>query len=255
MSSRGRPRADAGDAVPGERAVRELLAHAPARIDRLLVSTRGKLDRLVADATAAGVRVDRAEPAELSRRVPPGVDHRGVVALCRPRPMVDLQDLVPGPVPPDGEPDRRLWLALDGVLDPQNLGAILRTAEFFGVEGVLWPKDRAVSVTPAVVRTSAGASERLPLSQVTNLARAIETFAAAGVWVVGTVPEGGRSLRDLAREGELPARLLVVMGSEEKGMRRLTTEHCDFLVTIPRRGALASLNVAAATAVVLSALC
>jgi 23S rRNA (guanosine2251-2'-O)-methyltransferase len=252
LSSRGRPRTD-DDAVPGERAVRELLEHAPARIDRVLVSTRAKLEALEADVRAAGLRVDRVDPAELQRRLP-GIDHRGVIAIARPRPMLDVEDLLPGEVPPDGEPARRLWLALDGVLDPQNLGAILRSAEFFGVEGVVWPKDRAASVTPAVVRASAGASERMPLSQVTNLARAIASFQEAGVWVVGTVPEGGRPLRELAMPGELPDRLLVVMGSEEKGMRRLTTEACDFLVTIPRRGAVASLNVAAATAVVLSAL-
>jgi 23S rRNA (guanosine2251-2'-O)-methyltransferase len=252
LSSRGRPRTD-DDAVPGERAVRELLEHAPARIDRVLVSTRAKLEALEADVRAAGLRVERVDPGELQRRLP-GIDHRGVIAIARPRPMLDVEDLLPGEVPPDGEPARRLWLALDGVLDPQNLGAILRSAEFFGVEGVVWPKDRAASVTPAVVRASAGASERLPLSQVTNLARAIASFQEAGVWVVGTVPEGGRPLRELAMPGELPDRLLVVMGSEEKGMRRLTTEACDFLVTIPRRGAVATLNVAAATAVVLSAL-
>lgn len=253
MSSRGRPPADDASAVPGERAVRELLEHAPARIDRVLVSSRARLERLEADLAAAGVRVDRVDPAELSRRLP-GVDHRGVIALARPRPMLDLEDLLPGEVPPDGEPARRLWLALDGVLDPQNLGAILRSAEFFGVEGVVWPKDRAASVTPAVVRASAGASERLPLAQVTNLVRAIEAFREAGAWVVGTVPEGGRPLRELAVPGVLPDRVLVVMGSEEKGMRRLTIEHCDFLASIPRRGAVASLNVAAATAVVLAAL-
>jgi 23S rRNA (guanosine2251-2'-O)-methyltransferase len=252
LSSRGRARTD-DDAVPGERAVRELLEHAPARIDRVLVSTRAKLEALEADVRAAGLRVERVDPGELQRRLP-GIDHRGVIAIARPRPMLDVEDLLPGEVPPDGEPARRLWLALDGVLDPQNLGAILRSAEFFGVEGVVWPKDRAASVTPAVVRASAGASERLPLSQVTNLARAIASFQEAGVWVVGTVPEGGKPLRELARPGELPGRLLVVMGSEEKGMRRLTTEACDFLVTIPRRGAVASLNVAAATAVLLSAL-
>lgn len=253
MSSKRRAREEDGPAVvPGERAVRELLAHAPGRIERLLLSTRARLDKLRADAEAAGIAVELVEPGELARRAS-GTDPRGVIALARPRPLVDLEDLLPGPEPEAPEA-RRLWVALDGVVDPQNLGAVLRTAEFFGVEGVFWPRDRAVGVTPAVVRASAGASERLALASVTNLARALVSFRDAGAWVVGTVPEGGRPLRELSAPGELPSRLVVVMGGEARGMRRLTTEHCDFLATIERRGEVASLNVAAATAIVLHAL-
>jgi 23S rRNA (guanosine2251-2'-O)-methyltransferase len=250
--SKKRPRHADGSVhlVPGERAVRELLDVAPQRIERLLLEDRDRLQGLRDAAEAVGVVVELVGPAELRKRAP-NVDARGVLALSTPRVPADLEDLLPADL--ESGP-RRLWLALDGVVDPGNLGAILRSAEFFGVEGVFWAKDRAASLTPAAVRASAGASERLPFSVVTNLVRALQRFQAAGAWVVGTVAEGGRSLRELTDADALPSALVVVMGAEHDGLRRLTRERCDFLTTIAGRGGVASLNVAAATAVVLSAL-
>jgi 23S rRNA (guanosine2251-2'-O)-methyltransferase len=145
----------------------------------------------------------------------------------------------------------------DGIVDPHNFGAVLRSAEFFGAEGVAWARDRAAPLSPAAVRASAGASERVSLSEVTNLARALtwatqQRDAGADWWVVGTVVDGGVPLAELAADP--PVNMLLVLGSEQRGLRRLTRERCDFLVTIERAGALGSLNVSAAAAVALAAL-
>jgi 23S rRNA (guanosine2251-2'-O)-methyltransferase len=241
--------------VPGQRAVRELLEVAPERIVKLWIEAKPRLEELRGLAEAAGVSVETVDAAELRRRAP-GVETRGVVALATPRPPLDLEDLLPAADAADAasEGPRRVWLALDGVVDPGNLGAILRSAEFFGVQGVFWPKDRAASLTPAAVRASAGASERMPFSVVTNLDRALQSFQDAGAWVLGAVADGGQPLRQLAAGDTLPASIVVVMGAEHSGLRRLTQARCDFLATIERRGEVASLNVAAATAVVLAAL-
>lgn len=258
MSGKRRRRSDGPPAgrhlVPGERAVRELLDVAPDRIDVLWVDgrARARLADLQTEAEAAGVRIEVVTAAQLDARAP-NVDARGVIAVAAPRALADLEDLLPAEPPPVGGP-RQLWLALDGVVDPGNLGAILRSAEFFGVKGVFWPKDRAAGLTPAAVRSSAGASERIPLAVVTNLARALSQFRDAGAWILGTVAEGGRPLRQLAADDAMPSGLVVVMGAEHSGLRRLTRERCDFLATIGRHGAVASLNVSAATAVVLAAL-
>lgn len=181
----------------------------------------------------------------------PGIDARGIVALAEPPPSIPLDALIDRAL--EGKPPRIL-LALDGIQDPQNLGAIVRTAEFFGVHGVMWPKDRSVPLTPSVVRASAGATERLPLCVVTNLADALARCREAGFWSLGTVADEAPSLAALVRDDGVPEPLVVVMGSEHQGLRRLTRERCDLLATIERRGSIGSLNVAAATAAVLSLL-
>lgn len=236
--------------MPGERAVRELLEAAPRRVDRVLVDERRPFPELRRLAEAAGVAVEVVSAEVLARRAP-GVETRGVLALSRPPAEIPLDAMLSALE--EGDPQaRQVVVALDEVADPQNLGAIMRSCEFFGARGLLWTKDRAAQVTPAAVRASAGASERLPLCTVTNLASALRSCKDAGLWVVGTVADEGEPLRSMVEGDRLPSRLVVVMGSEGKGLRRLTREHCDFLVTIDRRGAVGSLNVSAATAVVLS---
>lgn len=251
----------------------ELLVHAPRRIEVLWLDLRREGSDLHVQAQAAGVAVALVESRELARRAP-DLDCQGVLARARPPAYHDLEDLIEAmleaaqPLPegrvdeaqslPEGRveeaPRRPVLVALDGVQDPQNLGAIIRTCEFFGVMGLFWPRDRAVSVTPAVVRASAGASERLALSRVVNLARALETCRDRGVWVMGTVPEGGEALPRLVAEDRVPSPLVVVMGGEHGGLRRLTRARCDLLATIPGRGGVASLNVSAATAATLALL-
>ena len=258
--SPGKDAPDGLHRVPRLRAVLELLRFAPRRVQEVLtVSGRAKGELTDAAATA-GVRLTIVDHATLSRRAA-GADPRGVLALARPVSEVELDDMLAQLVAPASPADaplhtpaRRVLLALDGVVDPGNLGALLRSAEFFGAHGVLWTRDRAATVTPLVTRASVGASERLPLCRVTNLARALDTCKAAGAWIVGTVPEGGEPVATLATLERLPDVVVVVLGGEERGIRRLTRERCDFLAMIPRAGAVASLNVAAAGAVVLAAL-
>ncbi len=261
--SSGRPAARPGTSpdehlVPGPRAVVELLLHAPGRVEVLWLDLRREGTELHAQAQAAGVEVALVDGRELARRAP-DLDCQGVLARARPPAYHDLEDLIEAaveavePEPAEGRA-RPMLVALDGVQDPQNLGAIIRTCEFFGVMGLFWPRDRAVSVTPSVVRASAGASERLALSRVVNLARALETCRDRGVWVLGTVPEGGEPLPRLVAEDRVPHPLVVVMGGEHGGLRRLTRARCDLLATIPGRGGVASLNVSAATAATLALL-
>lgn len=248
---RGEPRPGAAvHRVPGERAVTELLAAAPGRIRRVLVRA-GVATTLVEQCEAVGVRVDAVGDRELDAHVPPGLS-RGVLALADPPPDWDLLDLLTQARDP--AQGRAVVVALDGVQDPRNLGAIVRSCEFFGVHGLVWPRDRAAGLSPAAVRASAGACERLPLCQVTNLARALETCQNEDFWVLGTVVDAGEPLRTLVAQDRLPRNLVVVMGAEERGLRRLTRSRCDYLANIPRRGHVGSLNVAAAAAVTLALL-
>ncbi|MES2995968.1 MAG: 23S rRNA (guanosine(2251)-2'-O)-methyltransferase RlmB [Verrucomicrobiota bacterium] len=141
-----------------------------------------------------------------------------------------------------------LVLVLDCVQDPHNLGAILRTADAAGVDVVVAPKDKAVGITETVRRISVGAADHVPFAQVTNLARALEKLKAAGVWIVGTSDHAkAKSIYDLDLKGPLA----LVMGAEEKGIRRLTEENCDFLASIPMAGKVECLNVSVATGVCL----
>lgn len=143
---------------------------------------------------------------------------------------------------PDG-----LYLVLDCIQDPHNLGAILRTADGAGVAAVIAPKDKSVGITETVLRVSVGAAESVPFIQVTNLARTMKAMKDAGIWFVGTSDHGDRSIYDIDFKGGIA----VVMGAEGDGMRRLTEENCDFLVRIPMMGSVPCLNVSVATGVCL----
>ncbi|MEI6676108.1 MAG: 23S rRNA (guanosine(2251)-2'-O)-methyltransferase RlmB [Verrucomicrobiota bacterium] len=140
-----------------------------------------------------------------------------------------------------------LVLILDCVQDPHNLGAILRTADAAGVHAVVAPKDKAVGITETVRRVSVGAADHVPFAQVTNLARTMEKLKAAGLWLVGTSDRATQSVY----ETDLQGPLAIVLGAEEKGMRRLTEENCDFLASIPMAGKVECLNVSVAAGVCL----
>ena len=140
-----------------------------------------------------------------------------------------------------------LYLVLDCIQDPHNLGAILRTADGAGVAAVIAPKDKSASITETVLRVSVGAAEKVPFIQVTNLARCMKSMKEAGLWFVGTSDHGDRSLYDIDFRGGIA----LVMGAEGDGMRRLTEENCDFLVRIPMAGSVPCLNVSVATGVCL----
>ena len=217
----------------GEKKPREILV-ADARRD-------SRMTALLSLAARAKVTVRTVSKDQLDLYAP-GLRHQGVIAAV---PAADFQgeDALEVPATPD-----RLVLVLDGVQDPHNLGACLRTAEAVGVHGVVAPKDRAAGLTPVARKTASGAAEVLPFFQVTNLARTLGQLADAGVWRVGTTltPEA-KSLYEIKLTGPMA----IVMGAEGSGMRRLTRENCDELAFIPMVGTVQSLNVSVATGVAL----
>lgn len=171
-------------------------------------------------------------------------ENRHVQAVEKSAPALDEDDLMAILA----EKESPFVLVLDCVQDPHNLGAILRTADAAGVDVVVTPKDKAVGITETVRRISVGAADHVPFAQVTNLARTMEKLKEAGLWLVGTSDhKASKSLYELDLKGPLA----IVMGAEEKGMRRLTEENCDFLARIPMAGKVECLNVSVATGVCL----
>lgn len=156
------------------------------------------------------------------------------------RPEEDLYEIVKGQAEP-------LILILDGIQDPHNLGACLRSADAAGVHAVVSPKDRAATITDTVRHIACGAAEKIPFIQVTNLARCLEKLKAMGVWLVGTADTADLTIYDVDLNGPIG----IIVGAEGPGMRRLTAENCDFLVQIPMSGSVPCLNVSVATGVCL----
>ncbi|MBI2382603.1 MAG: 23S rRNA (guanosine(2251)-2'-O)-methyltransferase RlmB [Gammaproteobacteria bacterium] len=191
-------------------------------------------------AHKAGVPLRVLSRGDLDLKAPE-LRHQGVLARV-PAAEMSAEDVLDAPATPD-----RLVLVLDGVQDPHNLGACLRTAEAVGATAVVIPKDRAVGLTPVARKASAGASERIPVVSVTNLARTLEQLKQRGYWITGLAGEATDSLFD----ADLTGPRVLVMGAEGEGMRRLTKEHCDALVRIPMAGRIESLNVSVAAAVCL----
>lgn len=169
---------------------------------------------------------------------------QGVLALVGTASYVEIDQLLNAARQKNEPP---FLLLVDGIEDPQNLGALIRTAECAGAHGVILPKHHSVSVTQTVAKASAGASMHLPAARVANLVQAMDELKKAGVWIVGTDSEGDRSYTDVDYSGPLA----VVIGSEGKGMRRLVRERCDFLVRIPLYGEIESLNASVAGGLVM----
>lgn len=233
-----------GEQVEGRHAVRELLAAGRRRVRELLIAEGMEPNALVTEildlASAARVPVRRVSRARLDTAA--GTDApQGVVARAEPLVEADLEDLARtvGSRSP-------FLLALDGVTDPHNLGALLRTAECAGATGAVLPRHRAVHVTPAVAKAAAGAIEHLPLAMVAGLPAALTQLRRAGVWTVGLDQDADQSVYELPLGTEPVA---LVLGAEGSGLSRLALQRCDLTVRIPQRGSLPSLNVAAAGAV------
>ncbi len=191
-------------------------------------------------ASGLGIAVRTVGRSDLDLKVP-GLRHQGVLALM---PQVELAGEQVLDSPAD---EGRMFLALDGVQDPHNLGACLRTAEAAGVSAVIIPKDRAASLTPVARKVAAGSAERVPLVSVTNLSRTLERLKERGYWLTGLAGEGEETIYDVDFRGPL----VLVLGAEGEGLRRLTRETCDRVVRIPMLGKAESLNVSAAAAVCL----
>ena len=179
----------------------------------------------------------------IMRATPDGGQHQGVIARVKAVKQLNDKDLA---VLVE-KTETPFLLILDGVTDPHNLGACLRNADAAGVHGVIVPRDNSVGLTPTVSKVACGAAEVVPLFQVTNLARTMKSLQEKGIWIVGAAGEAEHDLY----KADLKGSLAIAMGSEDKGLRRLTRESCDSLVSIPMTGSVSSLNVSVATGVCL----
>jgi 23S rRNA (guanosine2251-2'-O)-methyltransferase len=230
----------------GIHAVRILLGRSPQRVKRLLLGAgrdAARLNELRVLAERAGVKIAAADDSTLDK-LAEGGRHQGVVAEVVPRagdPETQLEEAL------EAAADEALLLVLDGVQDPHNLGACLRSADAAGVTAVIVPRDRAAGLTPVVRKVAAGGAESVPLVAVVNLARTLRELKDRGIWLTGTDDQADKTLFDADFTGPTA----IVMGSEGEGMRRLTRECCDQLVSIPMAGAVESLNVSVAAGVAL----
>lgn len=233
--------------IHGLHAVQAVLARSPERVASLAVlggRRDQRLQQLLDLAQQQGLAVRQCSRDELDR-LAPGAVHQGVVAQLKPAQMLGeafLFDELLGRC--EG---RALLLVLDGVTDPHNLGACLRSADAFGAHAVIVPRDNAAPLNATARKVASGAADMVPLISVTNLARTLRSLQEAGVWIIGAAGEAQQPIASIDLRGPIA----LVMGAEGAGMRRLTREHCDFLAAIPMAGEVSSLNVSVATGVFL----
>ena len=231
----------------GFHAVLSRMRQHPASIDEILID-RDRINARMKDllnlAENANVRIMQVDRARLDGLAGMNGRHQGVIArvIDTPIPYKDIHDILESDLK---EPP--FFLILDGVEDPHNLGACLRVADAMGVHAVIAPKDRAVGLNATVRKVACGAAETVPFIAVTNLARTIRELKDAGVFVVGTTMDSPQTLLNTKLDGPIA----VVLGSEGEGIRRLTAETCDALVTIPMFGSVESLNVSVASGICL----
>jgi 23S rRNA (guanosine2251-2'-O)-methyltransferase len=230
--------------------VEEAVRSGGRRLDSVILARERrdeKLDRLAEICRAAGVHVS-IQPRDQLTKLARTDAHQGVLALVREREFLGIEDLLATPAAP--QPDasgHRFFLALDGVEDPHNLGALLRTADGAGVDGVILPERRSAPVSATVAKTSAGASEHVRIARVTNLVRSLEQMKQANVWVLGLDERGSPDYMDF----DFRTDCVLVLGREGAGLHDLVKKTCDHLLRIPMAGAVSSLNVSVAGAVVM----
>lgn len=231
--------------VFGLHAVQALLDSDPQRFQEVFI-LKGRDDRrlqpVVKALEAQGIVIQLASRQWLDSQVEGGV-HQGIVARVKPGRQYQENDL------PDllEKLETPFLLILDGVTDPHNLGACLRSADAAGVHAVIVPKDRSAQLNATAKKVACGAAENVPLIRVTNLARTMRMLQEANVWIVGTAGEADHTLY----QSKMTGPMALVMGAEGEGMRRLTREHCDELISIPMAGTVSSLNVSVATGICL----
>lgn len=230
--------------VGGIHAVKALLANPHRQIKKLYVSVSRHDERLQAvlnQAQTQGVPLEMLSSDRMNQQFGSLV-HQGIVAVATAMPEYTEHDIVNLLAAVEGS---ALVLILDGITDPHNLGACLRSADAAGVDFVVIPKDKSATVTPVVSKVASGAAESVPLVRATNLARAMTILKEAGVWLYGAAGETKQSIYDL----ELKSAVGIVMGAEGDGLRRLTREHCDGLFALPMLGSVESLNVSVAAGI------
>jgi 23S rRNA (guanosine2251-2'-O)-methyltransferase len=233
------------DILYGINPVREAL-RGNRKAFELFVQTGGTDQRIAKLATLAeerGIAVRRRERADLER-LAGNPHHQGVVLKVAPFVYVELEDFLANHQETEGS---LFVLVLDGIQDPQNLGALIRSAACAGVQGVIIPKDRACGMTPVVEKASAGAVETIPVIQVTNLVQTLERLKQAGCWNFGLAGEANKNIYQADYRGNLA----LVVGSEGEGIRPLVRKHCDLLLAIPHYGGISSLNASVAGGIVL----
>ena len=233
------------EAVYGINPIKILLAQEASPLKKIIIADgRGgsSIKAIVDGARQKKIPVEwksRQHLDELAGRT----DHQGIVGLRDSFVYADVDDLLGNRNP---HLSHDLILILDSILDPQNLGSIIRSAHCLGANGVVIPTDRAASVTPAVIKASAGSAEQLPVARVTNLSQTIDYLKNKGFWIYGADAYGGKNIREHNFRGPV----VLVLGSEAKGIRPLVKKKCDFLVTIPMAGNFDSFNVAVAAGII-----
>jgi 23S rRNA (guanosine2251-2'-O)-methyltransferase len=237
--------AEADGVIEGRNAVIEAL-RAGENIDKIFIQ-KGETDKtlghIASKARAAGIVVVDADKRKLDGMSRTHA-HQGVIALAAMREYVSVEDILEKAAEKGEKP---LIVICDEISDPHNLGAIIRTAECAGAHGIVIPKRRSAGLTAVVAKTSAGAVAHMPVARVANIPSLIKDLKKQGVWVFGTAAKGTTSLY----EADLKGAAAIVIGSEGDGMTRLAEENCDFLVSIPMKGKLNSLNASAAAAILL----
>lgn len=232
--------------IVGRNPVIEYLQHRARYVEKIWIAegnSDSRIRDIITKARQAGVSVERCARRELDK-IEPSVPHQGVIALVILTRYSDLSAIL---AKVQSNERDALLVILDGVQDPRNLGAVLRTADAANVDGVIIPKNRAVGITPAVHKASAGASEHVPIVRVTNIAQTIDRLKEAGIWVIGAAGDASSSYTD----ANFSVPLCLVLGSEGEGIRRLVKRKCDDLVHLPMLGRIESLNVSVAAGVLL----
>ena len=255
----GRGAGHAGDWLYGRHAVGAALLNPRRTIHRLLATPEAAAELADhAQIAATGIAAEPTDRDTLARLLPPGAVHQGLALSAAPLPPVALEDMLDA-LDEEATATRAVLLFLDQVTDPQNIGAILRSAAVFGARAVVVPERHAPPITGAMAKAASGAVEHVPLVRVINLARSLDAVKEAGFWCIGL--DGGAERTLAAVWGEVGAqvgapserggRSALVLGAEGEGLRRLTREHCDVMARLPTPGPLTSLNVSVATAVAL----
>ena len=230
--------------IYGRNSVSEILLHHPEQIEEIFFlksASSNKLREIIETAAKKKVRVSYLDKTELER-LSQNTNHQGVAARIKDFKYTEFRSLIK-------DNTNRFYLILDHIEDPHNLGAIIRTANFFGVNAVILPKDRAAGVTPAVIKTSSGATATIPLCSVSNIGNAIAELKKRDVWIIGADPKADQTVQSTDIGG---LKIALVIGSEGSGIKRNIREKCDFLVSIPGSGKVRSLNASVAAGILIN---
>ncbi|MFO7600593.1 MAG: 23S rRNA (guanosine(2251)-2'-O)-methyltransferase RlmB [Candidatus Desulfacyla sp.] len=241
------PKSEIPSLIPGFHAVREILIREGRSVREIWIASGkkpGRAEEILRMAKERNIPVAFKDPAEFSRRFP-GVAHQGIVAVAQTFAYADLEQIMGAALQSGGY---GLILVADHITDQGNLGALIRTAAFFGAHGIIIPEDRSARVDPAMLKRSAGACAHIPVARVVNIGRTLDLLAKKGFWIIGTSGDASTSIYgfDWKRHAAL------VLGNEQKGLSRPSLKSCHEVVSIPSHGVMESLNVSVAAGAVLS---